>query len=63
MDEDEDAALEFDDVDEVDEEPDQPGGKTGNVNAENVGDSGGAADDGHIAFVEVMEALWRSFTG
>jgi len=63
LDEHEDAALEFDDVDEVDEEPDQPGGVTGNMNAENVGDSGGAADDGHIAFVEVVEARWRSFTG
>jgi len=47
----------------MDEEPDQPGGKTGNVNAENVGDGGGAADDGHVSLVEVMEARRRSFTG
>lgn len=62
LDEDENAALELDDVDEVDEKPDKPGGKTGNVNAENVGDGGGASDDGHFAFVEVMEARRRSFT-
>jgi len=62
LDEDENAALEFDDVDEVDEQPDKPGRKAGNVNAENVGDSGGAADDGHFAFVEVTETRGRSFT-
>jgi hypothetical protein len=55
LDEDDDAALEFDDVDEVDEDPQAPGGEAGNVNAENVGDGGGAADDSHIALVEIFE--------
>ena len=55
LDEDDDSALEFDDVDEVDEEPDEPGDEAGNMNAENVGDGGGAADDGHVAFVEIFE--------
>ena len=63
LDEDENAALELNDVDEVDEEPDKPGGKTGNVNAEDVGDSGGASDDGHVAFVEVVETCRRRFSG
>ena len=63
LDEDENAALEFDDVHQVNEQPNKPGGKTGNVNAENVGDRGGAADDGHVSLVEVMEARRRSFTG
>src|SRR5258707_7726186 len=62
LDEDDDAALEFDDVDQVDEEPDAPGDEAGDVNAENVGDGGGAADDGHVALVEIFE--WReSATG
>src|SRR5258707_8824862 len=62
LDEDDDAALEFDDVDQVDEEPDEPGDEAGDVNAENVGDGGGAADDGHVALVEIFE--WReSATG
>ena len=63
LDEDENAALELNDVDEVDKEPDKPGGKTEKVNAENVGNGSGAADDGHVAFVEVMEARGKSFTG
>jgi len=63
LDEDEDTAFEFDDVDEMDEEPDKPGGEAGEVNAEDVGDGGGASDDGHFSFVEVMEARGRSFAG
>jgi len=63
LDENENAALELNDVDEMDEEPNKPGGKTGNVNAENAGDGGGAADDGHVAFVEVVETCWRRFSG
>ena len=55
LDEDKDAALEFDDVDEVDEEPDEPGEKAGDVDTEDVGDGGGAANDGHIALVEIFE--------
>jgi hypothetical protein len=62
LDQDEDAALEFNDVDEVDEEPDEPGDETGHVDAENVGDGGGAADDGHVAFVEIFEG-WKSAAG
>ena len=55
LDEDEDAALEFDDVNEVDEKPEAPGDEAGNVDSENIGDGGGAADDGHVAFVEILE--------
>ena len=63
LDEYENAALELNDVHEMDEKPDEPSGKTGNVKAEDVGDSGRAPDDSHIAFVEVMEARRRSFAG
>src|SRR5208283_5706882 len=63
LDEDEDAALELHDVHQVNEQPDKPGGETGNVNAENVGDGGGASDDGHVSLVEVMEARRRCFAG
>jgi len=38
LDEDDDAALEFDDVDQVDEEPDAPGNEARDMYAENVGD-------------------------
>ena len=55
LDEDDDAALEFDDVDEVDEEPKAPGNEAGNVDPKNVGDGGGAPDYGHVAFVEIFE--------
>jgi len=55
-----DAALEFDDVDQMDEEPDAPGNETGNVDAENIGDGGGAADDSHVAFVEIFERRQRA---
>jgi len=55
LDENDDAALEFDDVDQVDEEPDAPGDEAGNMHAKNVGDSGGAANDGHIALVKIFE--------
>src|SRR5258707_9472450 len=62
LDEDDDAALEFDDVDQVDEEPDAPGNKARDMYAENIGDGGGAADEGHVALVEIFE--WReSATG
>lgn len=55
LDEDNNAALELDDVDEVNEEPDEPGNEAGDVDPENVGDCGSPADDGHIAFVEILE--------
>ena len=55
LDEDENAALKFDDVHEMDEEPYEPRGQAGDVEAENVGDGGGASDDGHVAFVDVVK--------
>ena len=63
MNEDLDAALEFNNVHEVNEEPDKPGGESGDVDAEDVGDGSGASDDGHVAFVEVMKARGRSLAG
>lgn len=59
LDEDLDAALEFDYVHQVDEEPDEPGHDACYVNAEDVGDGGSATDYGHIAFVEIVE--WIGF--
>ena len=55
LDEDDDAALEFDDVNKMDEEPDEPSDEARDVDAENVGDGGGAADYGHVAFVKIFE--------
>ena len=41
----------------MDEQPDKPRGQPRNVNPEDVGDGRGAADNGHIAFVEIAEWL------
>src|SRR5260370_13254493 len=43
----------------MDEEPDEPGEKTGDVQTENVGDGSGAADDGHVALIEIAEGRNR----
>ncbi len=50
-----DAALELNDVHEMDEEPDEPGEEAGDVQTENIGDGTSAADDGHVALVEIVE--------
>ena len=55
LDENLDAALELHDVHEMDEEPHEPGEKTGDVHTENIGNGGGAADDSHVALVEIVE--------
>src|ERR1700757_2236310 len=55
LDENENAALELDDVHEVDKKPDEPGRETRDVEAENIGDSSSAADDSHVPFVEVAK--------
>src|SRR5229473_2501007 len=52
-----DAALKLHDINQVDEKPHQPGQQTGNVDAKNVCDRGGAADHGHFALIEIMK--WR----
>src|SRR6266850_5061949 len=49
------AALKFHNVDQVDKEPDQPRGQPRYVKAENVGHGRRAADDGHIALIEIVE--------
>jgi hypothetical protein len=54
-----DATLKLNDVHEMDEEPDEPGEKTGDVQTENVGDGSGAADDGHVALIEIAEGRNR----
>ena len=63
MDENLNAALELDDVHEVNEEPREPCGESGDVDAKDVGDGSGATDDGHVAFVEVMEGREIWFAG
>jgi len=55
LDENLDAALKLNDVHEMDEQPDAPGEETGDVQTENVGDSGGAADDSHVSLIEIVE--------
>jgi hypothetical protein len=55
LDENENAALELDDVHEVDKKPDEPGRETRDVEAENIGDGSSAADDRHVPFVEVAK--------
>ena len=62
LDEDLDAALKLDDVHEVDEEPGHPRDQAGDVNAENIGDGGGATDDGHVTFIEIVEWARRWFS-
>src|SRR6266404_931377 len=49
------AALKFHNVDQVDEEPDQPCRQPRKVKAKNVSDGRGAADDGHIALIEIVK--------
>src|SRR6266700_5620650 len=55
LDEDENAALKFDDGNQVDKQPDQPCEQTRKMHAKNVGDGGGASDDGHIALVKIVK--------
>ena len=55
LDKDENTALELDDIQEVNEKPDEPSGQTGDMEAEDVGNRGGAANHGKVAFVEVAE--------
>src|SRR5277367_7075701 len=57
LNEDNDAALKFDDVHQMDEEPDEPGEQAGDLEAKNIGYSGGTSDVGHVAFVEIVERL------
>src|SRR5258708_14028702 len=39
----------------MNEEPNEPSGQAPDVQAEDVGHGGSAADDGHVAFVEIMK--------
>ena len=55
LDENLDAALELNNVHKMDEQPDEPGEDTGDVQTENVGDSGGAPDHSHVSFIEIVE--------
>jgi hypothetical protein len=60
LNENENAALKLHDVHQVDKQPDHPGDHAGDVQAKDVGDSGGSADYRHIAFIEIME--WLGFS-
>src|SRR5215471_3150453 len=46
----------------MDKEPDEPRRKARNVEAEDIGNGCGAANDGHVAFVEVPEGAWGRTT-
>src|SRR5216684_5340925 len=52
---DEHPTLELDDIHQVNEQPDEPRGPAPKMKAKNVSNSGGAADDRHVTFVEVAE--------
>src|SRR4029077_8856478 len=53
-----DPVLEFHNVHQMDEQPDQPRRKAGDMKPKNVRDGRRAADNGHVAFVEIFE-WWR----
>src|SRR5579862_4837715 len=62
LNENQDAALELDDVCEVNKSPYQPGRQAPKMYAENVGHRGCTSDDCNISFVEVIERCWLWFT-
>lgn len=55
LNENEQAVAESDEIENVNEEPGEPGEESGDVNAAEFGDGGGASDGGDGAFVPVVE--------
>src|SRR5215470_8415257 len=55
LDEDENPALELDQVHQVDERPDDPGGEAREAESKRVGDRCPSADYGEVSLVEVRE--------
>src|SRR5258705_4894480 len=55
LDENQNAALELDEVHQMDECPDEPSRKTRNMDTEDVRHRMPPANDGHVAFVEIFE--------
>src|SRR6266567_2791866 len=55
LDEDENAALKFDNVNQVDEQPDQPCEQARKMHAKNIRNRGGTSDHRHVALVEIVK--------
>ena len=59
LEEDRNAIAKTDQKDQVGKEPCQPGDAAGEFPLPNLGDSGGTANGGHIAFIPVFEGRAR----